>query len=267
MAKPHRTVGRISSILETVAVRPNGVKFTDLVDVLAAPKSSVHSLVGGLLSVGYLTERDGLLRLGPGIELLASPMRGSTLRRLARSELEALSVQTGETTVLSVRVGNSIVHIDQVESVNVLRYATQLNQRQLLASGSASGKALMTGLDEPYLRRLWELSRGESGDGFDETMLQRLLAEIDQVRRAGVAYNRGETVPSVWTLAAPVVDGLGKPVASLSVAGPKDRVSEKEPMIATAVARSAAELSARLGFKSQPRRPSPENPTRERSRS
>lgn len=249
MAKPHRTVERISLILDTVAVRPNGVKFIDLVNALAAPKGSVHALVSGLLSVGYLVEANGLLQLGPGIELLASPMRSSTLRRMARPELESLCKQTGETAVLSVRVGNNSVHIDQVQSQNVLRYATQLNQRQRLTYGTAAGKALMTGLDDTYLRRLCSLSHGEPGDVLDERAVEHLLAEVEQVRKTGLAYNRGDTVSGVWTVGAPVKDSSGKPVAVVSVAGPAERVRESEAAIAKAVTRSAAELSARLGFK------------------
>ena len=250
MAKPHRTVERISLILETVAVRPNGARFTDIVDALAAPKGSVHALVSGLLSVGYLVEANGQLQLGAGIELLASPMRSSTLRRMARTELESLSERTGETAVLSVRVGNSIVHIDQVQSRNVLRYATALNQRHPLADGSAAGKALMTGLDETYLRRLCSLARGDAADTPDESAAQALLAEVAEVRRTGLAHNRGDTVPGVWTVSAPVTDNAGKPVASVTVAGPADRVREKQSTIAAAVLSAASALSARLGFRS-----------------
>ena len=53
----HRTVDRVTQILEEVTYRP-GITFTELARALGAPKSSVHGFVRGLLAKGRLYEDD-----------------------------------------------------------------------------------------------------------------------------------------------------------------------------------------------------------------
>ena len=54
VGREHRTVTRVTTILEAAAAHPEGVKLTALSALLDAPKSSVHGLVSGLLATGYL---------------------------------------------------------------------------------------------------------------------------------------------------------------------------------------------------------------------
>ena len=57
----------------------------------------------------------------------------------------------------------------------------------------------------------------------EATALDKIHEELDSVRREGVAYNRGETVPDVFAVASPVLI-RGRVVACLSVAGPRQRM-------------------------------------------
>jgi DNA-binding IclR family transcriptional regulator len=65
-ARPHRTVDRVTAILETVSLTPQGVTLAELATALDAAKSSVQELTNGLLARGYLVEDDGRFHLGPG---------------------------------------------------------------------------------------------------------------------------------------------------------------------------------------------------------
>jgi hypothetical protein len=58
-ARPHRTVDRVTGILETVSLSPRGVTLAELANALDAAKSSVQELTNGLLARGYLVEEDG----------------------------------------------------------------------------------------------------------------------------------------------------------------------------------------------------------------
>jgi DNA-binding IclR family transcriptional regulator len=55
-AHPHRTVDRVTGILETVSLSPRGVTLAELAAALDAAKSSVQELTNGLLARGYLIE-------------------------------------------------------------------------------------------------------------------------------------------------------------------------------------------------------------------
>ena len=66
MPESHRTVERVTRILETVVYRP-GVTLAELARTLEAPKSSVHGFVRGLLAQGWLYEQEHRFYLGPAV--------------------------------------------------------------------------------------------------------------------------------------------------------------------------------------------------------
>src|SRR4030081_2373504 len=65
----HRTVDRITRILETVVYRP-GITFSELARALDAPKGSVHGFISGLLAAGWLYEQNHHFYLGPAVYAL-----------------------------------------------------------------------------------------------------------------------------------------------------------------------------------------------------
>jgi IclR-like helix-turn-helix domain-containing protein len=65
-AKAHRTVSRVTAILEFVA-QWQGARTHELATALGAPKSSVFGLVRGLVSTGFLINDKGTYGLGPAL--------------------------------------------------------------------------------------------------------------------------------------------------------------------------------------------------------
>lgn len=246
MGKGHRTVDRIARILETVAGHPEGLTFSEISDAIDAPRSSIHALMQGLIHAGYLEqqEHDRKVLLGSGLELLLAPFRASDVQRVAHPKMVQLEEKTGETVVLSVRQGTKIVHIDQVESRQMIKYATSVPRRRPLEAAS-SGKVFLANLPEKAWQRYIQ-ARFE-GDPTFEQVFERLSAERAEIRRKGVAYNLGETVSGVWAVGAPIVDDSGSVIAGLSVAGPEDRMRSKLESVSTALRDVADEISALAG--------------------
>src|ERR1700739_4948785 len=108
-AHPHRTVDRVTGILETVSLSPRGVTLAELAAALDAAKSSVQELTNGLLARGYLIEEEHRFHLGPGPFILAA--RANKLAALSLNhEFVAELTQVLDCTVLvGVRGGDSIV--------------------------------------------------------------------------------------------------------------------------------------------------------------
>ena len=69
-------------------------------------------------------------------------------------------------------------------------------------------------------------------------------AELDEVTRNGYSTNRGETVPDVYAVAAPVLAG-DTVLACLQVAGPASRMADRMGDIAELVIGQARRLSRR----------------------
>jgi IclR family acetate operon transcriptional repressor len=83
------------------------------------------------------------------------------------------------------------------------------------------------------------------------TSKQQLREELAQVRTQGYALNRGEHLPGVGAIGAPVFDRYGTAVASISVAFPLYMVPDSQwPSVAEAVVDVAQQISRRLGTQS-----------------
>lgn len=235
--KEHRTVTRVTTILELVASDPHGVGLGLLAGALDAPKSSIHALVRGLVATGYLREEDGVYTLGPAVTALLAPPRLS-LAELARPAMESLHQRFDETVMLGTLVGRSVVYIDAIESTRLIRYSPPLRRRRPIYPTS-SGKALLARMTPG---RRDDLLRTAVGD---ERELAAARAEIEVAAREGVAINRGETVPDVSAVAS-TIDAGGPTRACLAIAGPTTRMADRLEECADAVRTAAGELARRL---------------------
>lgn len=221
-AGEHRTVSRVTNILEAIARSRDGAKLADLVTVLDAPKSSVHALVKGLVATGYVEEAANGYRLGPAVDFLLKPARPG-LAGAGREALERLQQACDETAMLCMLVGESVVYVDLVESVQAIRYAAPLNVRRPIYPTSA-GKCFLAYFPprkrETYLKA--HIARGQ---------LPSVEDELEAVRQRGYAVNHGETVPDVFAAASPVLVN-GSVAACLAVAGPRLRMEGKLESVA-----------------------------------
>lgn len=217
MSAEHRTVSRVIGILEAIARATAPVTLTELSDALDAPKSSVHGLVGGLLSAGYvrLSEDQRGYLLGPGIQAILGPA-GSTLPLLLGDVCREIALRSGETVTIAVRVGiDAVAYIHAVPSAYEVCYSPRLNERRPLYPSSA-GKIFVAHAGGGDRAAIEERMTAED--------LRRFAAEEDAIRRTGMAFNREETVRDVGAVAVGVHD-RGQLVACLSIAGPSGRVA------------------------------------------
>lgn len=223
-AREHRTVSRVTTILEAVARERQGIRLTVLAKLLDAPKSSVHGLTQGLVATGYLVDRHGTYMLGPAVGALLSPTRPSLLEA-ARPAMEELQQQCDETVALCALVGDSVVYVDLVESTQALRYSAPLRTRRPLYPTSA-GKCFLAYMKESKVEAHLKNFAPEQRDA--------IRSELFEVRTSGVAYNRGETISDVTAVASPILVA-GRPAACLNVAGPTARMLDKLAEVANSL--------------------------------
>lgn len=231
----HRTVSRVTTILEAIARERRGVRLTELAKLLNAPKSSVHGLTKGLVATGYLVEGDGAYTLGPAVGALLAPSR-PTLSEAARPAMVELQQQWDETVALCSLVGDSVVYVDLVESSQAIRYSAPLRTRRPLYPTSA-GKCFLAHMRQSRLDSYLK--------NFPPPARESIRAELAEVRTSGVAYNRGETVPDVTAVASPIIVA-GRPVACLNVAGPTARMVDRISDIASSVRAVTGKAAQRL---------------------
>lgn len=234
--KEHRTASRVTGILELAAKSHRGVRLADLAHSLAAPRSSLHGIVKGLVATGYLVEDEGFYSLGPAVSALLTAPRPA-LEVAAAPAMQALSAHFDETVMLSFRVGNAVVYIDVVESSQLIRYSAPVRMRRPLYPTS-SGKCFLA-YSDPDFRRDYLAGHVAPEE------LAGVEDELAEVARTGVAVNQGATVPDVCGISAPIFEGASV-AAVLAVAGPIARMKDHVDEFVEHIKRHAREISELL---------------------
>jgi IclR family pca regulon transcriptional regulator len=170
------------------------------------------------------------------------------LQEIAEPFLRSLSLESGETTNMSVRDGAEIVYVARNPTQQIISINLHLGSR-LPVYCTSMGKAQLIDLSRAELQALLGPGPFPVRGPKTITRLDRLWAELDTVRQKGHATNDEELAAGLRSVAAPVRDGLGRIVAAINASMPSVRVSrpELESRFAPLVVRTAREVSAALG--------------------
>lgn len=140
-----QSVERALRILDLFDEYHTELKITEISSRMELHKSTVHSLLKTLQEYRYIEQNmeNGKYRLGMKLlERSGQLVQSFDIRSIAKSHLEALSEQTGQTVHLVILDGNEGVYIDKVEGTKaVIRYS-RIGRRVPLHC-SAVGKALI----------------------------------------------------------------------------------------------------------------------------
>ena len=225
--QPHRTVDRITRILEEVVYNP-GMTFAELVRALDAAKRSVHGFIQGLLANGWLYEDQRRFYLGPavyGLTLASGHIRAGLV---THENLVALQQEAATAVFLGVQAGDHLIYIDETGSDPVEGFDARTNIRRSLLV-TAGGKALLAARPdaerEAFLRR-------HAAD--DADLVHAFLTELDEIGKTRTATNLRQN-GTRFALAAVVQNRSGRPVASVTLVGPtkdvKPRVSSLRALL------------------------------------
>jgi DNA-binding IclR family transcriptional regulator len=212
-ARHHRTVDRVTHILDLVAREPHGMSLKYLTEALDAPKSSVQELTNGLVATGYLIEQDRRFYLGPApfvLTLISTPIASIQVRH---EDLVALNERVQASVLLAIQVGDSYVHIDQVGDSPRMEYIARTRTRRPLLD-TASGMTFLANLPTADMHRILR-----DKERTDPEAVERFLHQLPAINETGLAYNRARTAPDVYAVATGVYDISGNFVAALSSTG------------------------------------------------
>jgi IclR family acetate operon transcriptional repressor len=215
------------------------------------PKSSVQRALVTLHTAGWIRPAAGeVTRWVITTRALAVGGRASgdlDLRGAALPIMEDLRRHTEETIHLTVPEDGKMVLIERLETDKPVRTSMALGHA-LPMHASANGKAVLANSSPEVIRPL--LLADELPRYTDTTITDpdELRAELAAIRERGFAVNHGEWRSDVGSVAAAVMGGHEKPIASLSVNIPISRLTqESEVDFGAAISEAASSLSARLG--------------------
>ena len=227
---------------------------SELARKLDLTRSTTHRYVATLATLGYLQQDDSTrkYRLGPRVLDLGFSVLGSLeLREIAAPHLRRLTDATGHTSNLAIRDDTDVILIDRVRGrpgrYHHLEYTLHIGSR-LPSYCSATGKALLAFLPRRDLDRL--LDRIELVQRGPRTLTDKraLLAELEEVRRTGVAVNDEELDSALRSIAAPVRSRSGEVVAAVNVSIPWSPVAMNELVteLGPTIQAAARQIAARV---------------------
>jgi len=251
-----RSVERALDVLRAVGESRVEPGLSEIAGDLGLHKTTVFRLLGALERAEFVVRDDDRQRyqLGPALYRLATQARrASGLHDAARSELEALAHDVGETATLEVLVGTEVLILDEVHGRFLIGGTPEVGMRWpahatstgkvLLAAAAAEGRtnnnAKHNGTSRARLARLGPNTI---------TSHATLARELEKIRRAGWCVATEELEPGFVAIAAPVRNASGRTVAAVSIGGPKSRLgTTRVRAVAPRVRRAAEQISRRLG--------------------
>lgn len=246
-----QSVDRAVSALEVLA-ESGWSSGADVGRVLGVHRSSALRLLATLARHG-LVEQDpstAKYRLGPRLAQLAAGVNAELdLRREARSVIEPLADESGETVTLDLLAEGAIVSIDQVARSSSVVSVNWLGRRTPLHC-TASGKVFLAFGPDSLRQATFERPLAAYTP---RTLVERadLQAQLETIRSAGHALATEELEVGLSAIAAPVRSADGQVVAAIDLSGPSHRLpANKMEALANRTRDAAGELSRRLGFRS-----------------
>jgi DNA-binding IclR family transcriptional regulator len=225
-----QVIARAAEICRELATAVDGLTTAELVERLHLSRPTVYRIVRALMDEDFVRQiAPGRFAVGPAFLVIAGSTYGG-LRHDMRPFMKDLSNELGETIDLAVLDSGEALFVDQFVAVRGLRVVAHMGARLPLHC-TASGKALLAVLEPDEIdvelpKRLQAYTPNTTTDR------AALLRELEEVRRAGVAYDHEEYVMGVCAVAAPVHDAVGAvgaltveiPAASLQEEGREERI-------------------------------------------
>lgn len=205
-----RSVAKAMELLQLLSERGESLSLTEIARMQELPKSTAFGLLNTLREYEMVSQgRDGRYSLGIRLfEYGCRVSRAWDVPRLARPYLEQLAAQVNVSAVLSIREGDRVMTLDQVEGHGSLRVVSEVGGRLPLHCTS-QGKVFLAALAQSEAQALLGRRPLTAYTPHTVTDAAQLLASLEQVRRQGYAVEDGEYKIGLRSVSAPVygVDG------------------------------------------------------------
>lgn len=244
-----QSVERAFMLLRTLAQGPLGV--TDLAERVKLPKSTVARLLAALEAENVVTqiETGGAYQLGDGLIDITGAASGTrNLITAARPHLLELTDAMGEVAGLSIIDDGRAYYLDQTQissDIQIRDWTGEYTPLHVVAAGLVMLAHLPVDQQDEFLGQPLEVCT--QWTVVDPDPIRDRLA---QIRSLGYAWVYEEFVEDLNSVAAPVLDMDGQPLAALHVHGPAYRFPDPDLAhdhglaVVAAANRLAAQISA-----------------------
>lgn len=243
-------IDRMLDIVEFLATQQTTYGVSELSRTLDISSNSVFRIMARLIARGYAVQ-DEITKgysLTPRLFMLGNFRQDKDfLRNIARSHLKSLSEKVHETVQIQIPSGSNMESLDIIEP-DCDFYLRVKNHAKLYYHNNAFGKTVLAFMSDEDITALLPNKLPKMTEN-TITEMSDFLAEIANVRKDGVAFDREEYSQGVYCIGAAVLDANGNPVAGIGITGmrvrfDKQKINEHISM----VFRTARNISVELGY-------------------
>lgn len=234
------------ALLKVLVDAGRPMKLKDLAAAQRMSASKAHRYLVSLCRSGFVAQeaQAGEYRLGPyALDMALACFNSLRPIKLASDALDAIGRELDLTVAIAAwgNRGPTIIRIEEaLQAVSMNLRAGAVVPIARSASGLVLAAFMPRRVVEPLMEA--ELRRGSER--------QALYAQLEAVRRSGVAAVSQKLVPGADALAVPVFDHRGAVALALMAVGTTGRFSlSADGPVASALKRHAAALSHQLGYR------------------
>lgn len=212
-------------ILKSFSSDDPELSLDEIVERVAVSKSTACRLIQTLQSEGFMTQhtRSNTYALGVSILSLSNMMSDQFygLKEMT-GFLKKLTDITGESSHIAVLQGNEVVYLKKEDNQHRVQLRSHIGKRNP-AHCTASGLALLGYLSNRELVTLYEAGF-EMETPFSISSIDQLTQRLEEGRTQGYFTSDKEMVETVLSIGAPIFNKYGEVIASVSIAGPRNRL-------------------------------------------
>lgn len=241
-----QVIDRLSQLLDTVALHEEPVSLKKLTQETGLHPSTAFRILASMCEHGLLERTSaGHYRLGIKLLQLGSRVQGQLdLRQEARSIMDWLRDEIGETVNLILREGDQVVYVERATPHRMMRVEQMIGGHAPLHVTAAGKLFLADGGAEACLDYAQRTGLKPCTE-YSISDPTKLWWAVKNTLKQGYAQDDEEAELGVGCIGVPIRDSSGRVIAGISVSAPIERRKmEWIPIIQKAGIR----LSARMGY-------------------
>lgn len=233
-------------ILNLFTMERTSLSISEIQGELEYPKSTIFRILDTMEKFDYIVRNPDNHRYSLGFNFfrLGSIVQSQIdFRKVSFPVMKDLVEQTKETVELNILDDISRVCVEKVDSPLDVRNFVRVGERKPAHAG-ASGKVLIAFLPDHEKKRV--IGDIEKKENISSDVLSDSL-EI--IKEQGYSITKGERVPGSFAVAVPIFGQSGSLVASLTIAGPIQRLTDhQEKLFVDLLQKASAIISQKLGY-------------------
>src|SRR5699024_1247957 len=219
-----KSFDRMFAILSMFSMDRTSLSISEIEKELGYPKSTIFRILNSLIKGDFIEQNPDTQRYSIGMQFfrLGSIFQSQLdLRNVSLPIMQQLSKDSQETIELNIIDETNRFCIEKIDSPLAVRNFGQVGDRHPSHLG-ASGKTLLAFVEQEQQDELLSRLTEEY-----EINISDLRSDLQEIKVKGFSFTRGERVIGSFAVSAPILDGEGTLMATITLAGPIQRLSEE----------------------------------------